>query len=146
MIQIRPATASDAQVLGRLNAQLIQDEGHRNPMSASELVERMRGWLEGEYQAVIVDVQDAIVAYALYRREPDHIYLRQLFVEHDARRRGVGRKIVQWLVDNVARDVARIRIEVLVGNEAAISFWKAIGFHDYCVTMEMELPKRTGDA
>ena len=47
---------------------------------------------------------------------------------------------------NVAQDVSRLRIEVLVENEAAKSFWKAIGFQDYCLTMELELRKRPGDS
>ena len=85
------------------------------------------------------------VGYALFRREPDHIYLRPLFVQREGRRRGIGRAIVEWLIENVARDATRIRIEVLVGNEAAKSFWKAIGFHEYCVTLELDLPTRPGD-
>jgi GNAT superfamily N-acetyltransferase len=144
-IHFRLATPADADILGHLNAQLIQDEGHRNAMSVSELVERMRGWLAGEYEAVIAEECGVVVGYALFRREPDHVYLRQLFVQRDTRRRGMGRRIVQWLIGNVGRDAARVRIEVLVGNEAARSFWKAIGFHEYCVTMELELPKRASD-
>jgi ribosomal protein S18 acetylase RimI-like enzyme len=139
MMSLRRATSADATVLANLNGQLIQDEGHRNPMSVPELVERMRSWLDGDYQAVIAEEHGAFVGYALFRRGPDHVYVRQLFVQRNTRRRGIGRNIVQWLIDNVAEDVARLRIEVLVGNEAAKSFWKAIGFHDYCVTMELDL-------
>jgi len=37
-LSFRVANPSDAELLGRLNFQLIRDEGHRNPMSESELV------------------------------------------------------------------------------------------------------------
>jgi hypothetical protein len=47
----RFASFEDAQVLGELNHQLIQDERHRNPMTVSELVNRMRLWLETDYRA-----------------------------------------------------------------------------------------------
>ena len=29
-------------------------------------------------------------------------------------------------------------VEVLVGNLEGMAFWKAAGFRDYCITMEME--------
>lgn len=141
-IRFRVAAPVDAELLGRLNSQLIRDEGHRNPMSVSELVERMRAWLEGGYAAVIAEELGSTIGYALFRREPDHVYLRQLFVQREARRRGIGRSIVQWLIENGGQEVARLRIEVLVGNEAAKSFWKSIGFHEYCVTMELDFPRR----
>ena len=60
MLGLRSATLADATVLANLNQQLIQDEGHRNPMIAGELVERMRGWLAGEYAAVIAEEDGAI--------------------------------------------------------------------------------------
>jgi hypothetical protein len=30
------------------------------------------------------------------------------------------------------------RGEVLVGNTAGVAFWRAVGFRDYCVTLELE--------
>ena len=73
----RHALPSDADLLGLLNHQLIQDEGHRNPMTVPELQERMRGWLAAEYAAVLFENETEVVAYALYREEPELIYLRQ---------------------------------------------------------------------
>jgi GNAT superfamily N-acetyltransferase len=61
---------------------------------------------------VIAKELGSTVGYALFRREPDHIYLRPLFVQREGRRRGIGRAIVEWLIENVARDATRIRIEV----------------------------------
>lgn len=54
------------------------------------------------------------------------------------RRKGVGRDVILWLKQNVWKDSKIIRVEVLVDNPEAISFWKAVGFKDYCITMEME--------
>lgn len=33
-------------------------------------------------------------------------------------------------------DAARLRLDVLVGNDAAIAFRHSVGFHDYRLTME----------
>jgi len=42
---------------------------------------------------------------------------------------------MEWLLANTWRDVARVRLDVLVGNARAASFWRAVGFADYCITM-----------
>ena len=46
---------------------------------------------------------------------------------------------MQWLMTNVWGSKTRIRLDVLVGNERGIAFWKSLGFEDYCITMEREL-------
>lgn len=139
-MQFRQATSADAKLLAPLNAQLIQDEGHRNPMTVPQLAERMAGWLQTDYAAVIVEERDEAVAYALYRRESDHVYLRQLFVRRDHRRQGIGRQLMAWLWQNVWQGVPRLRIDVLVDNVVGQAFWRSIGFKDYCITMEMQPP------
>jgi len=124
----RPATPDDCQLLADLNVQLIRDEGHRNPMSLTELAERMRSWLASEYRAVIFaagqgpESLQQPLGYALFRDEPEHIYLRQFFVAREARRQGIGRAAIEHLIQHVWPKHKRIRIDVLVGNTAAIAF------------------------
>jgi len=124
-----------------LNADLVRAEGHRNPMTAAELEDRMRDWIAGEYEAVVCESACTPVGYALYRRESDHVYLRQLFVREGDRRRGIATALLQWLWSNIWTDVERVRVEVLVGNSAGLAFWRAVGFSDYCVTLEMSSPQ-----
>jgi len=100
-MKYRFATAADAHTLAPMNFQLIRDEGHRNSMSMAELEQRMRAWLDSEYQAVLFDDEQGTAGYALFKREPDWIYLRQFFVEPERRRRGIGRAAMTWLMDNV---------------------------------------------
>jgi GNAT superfamily N-acetyltransferase len=140
--QIRFASVDDAETLGALNAQLIRDEGHRNSMTVPQLVERMTRWLQGEYEAVVVEEGSTVIGYAMFRRDADYVYLRQIFVRTENRRRGIGRSLVQWLAANAWQNVPRVRIDVLVGNDAGRQFWTSIGFRDYCLTMEMEVPTR----
>jgi GNAT superfamily N-acetyltransferase len=137
----RFATAADAPVLARLNHQLIRDEGHRNAMSADELKARMQSWLGGEYQAVLFKDGEGIAGYALFKRDPEWIYLRQFFVEPARRRKGIGTAAFEWLVANAWSEVPRVRLDVLVGNAAGIEFWRSLGFADYCITMERPLKK-----
>ena len=135
-IQIVQATPEDAPVLAEMNRLLIQDEGHRNPMTLPELESRMRAWLVGEYEAVLFEHESHPVAYALYRQDQDSIYLRQLFVEREQRRRGIGRQAMSLLFAEVWPAGTRISVEVLVKNRGAHNFWRAMGFGDYAVTLE----------
>jgi predicted acetyltransferase/ribosomal protein S18 acetylase RimI-like enzyme len=135
-MEYRPALPEDAAVLARLNQQLIADEGHRNPMSVEELETRITGWLAGEYAATLFVDGGEICGYALYRREPDHVYLRQFFVSRDCRRRGIGRAAIHWLRCHAWGGAARIRVDVLIGNQAGIAFWRSVGFGDYSLAME----------
>ncbi|MDB5388169.1 MAG: family N-acetyltransferase, partial [Planctomycetaceae bacterium] len=109
-------------------------------MNLTQLTERMRGWLQGEYRAVVFEAGNAAVGYALFRRDPDFMYLRQLFIARERRRQAIGRDALGWLWHNAWNDAKRLRIDVLAGNAAGIAFWRSVGFLDYCITMEAMPP------
>jgi GNAT superfamily N-acetyltransferase len=133
----RRTTAADVALLAAMNQQLIADEGHRNAMTLAELEARMRGWLGGEDEATLFARNGRAVAYALWREEPDWVYLRQFFVDRAARRMGIGQEAMQMLADAVWPKGKRVRVEVLIGNEAGMAFWRSVGFRDYCLTLEL---------
>ncbi|MEM9354029.1 MAG: GNAT family N-acetyltransferase [Planctomycetota bacterium] len=136
-MQCRPATVNDSRLLAELNAQLIADSGHRNPMGIDELEARMRGWLGGEYTARVFEDEAGPLAYALYRVGGEGVYLRQFLVLPDQRRRGVGRQAIAELRDRHWPKGKRLTVDVLVTNTAAVEFWRAVGFTDYCLTLEI---------
>ncbi len=133
----RRAAFDDGAQLAELNHQLIRDEGHRNHMTAPELKQRMKDWLASEYTAVIFEDEKDLVAYALYRERAEEIYLRQFFVIQSRRRRGVGRQAFEILRSQIWPATKRLTVDVLVQNTAAISFWRAVGYQDYCLTLEL---------
>ena len=133
----RRATLEDSTLLAELNHQLIRDEGHRNRMAVPELEQRMRGWLSSEYAAVVFEDGKQIVAYALYRKQAEEIYLRQLFVARRRRRQGTGRQAMRILRTQIWPKHKRLTVGVLVQNTAAIAFWRAVGFQDYSLTLEI---------
>jgi predicted acetyltransferase len=136
-VNFRRATLDDCALLAELNHQLIRDEGHRNKMTVPELGQRMKGWLASEYAAVLFESGAEIVAYALYREQPEEIYLRQLFVVRNRRRKGIGMEAVKILRSKIWPANKRLTVEVLVQNEAAVAFWRAVGCQDYCLTLEI---------
>ena len=137
-LRFRFATESDVPWLAKMNQRLIQDEGHRNKMTLAELEQRMSDFLQKEYDAVIASLGQADIGYALYRQDLEWLYLRQIFVIEEMRRKGFGRRLIEWLKNNPWKKCKRIRTDVLVDNIAGIDFWKAMGFKEYCITMEAE--------
>jgi GNAT superfamily N-acetyltransferase len=132
----RYASDADLGFLSDWNHQLVRDEGHRNPMTVSQLADRLKGWLAGEYQAVIFSEADP-VGYALFRREDALIYIRQFFVRRDRRRVGIGRRSFEILRREVWPRSVRLTVDVICANQTAIAFWRSVGYRDYCLTLEI---------
>ena len=106
-------------------------------MTVPELRARMRGWLSGEYKAVIFETEGEAVAYALYRESATEVYLRQLFVRRDRRREGIGRAAVAVLHQSIWPAHKRLTAEVLTANVSAVAFWRSVGYRDYSLTLEI---------
>lgn len=134
----RFTSSSDAHALAVLNHALIRDEGHRNRMTIEQLAERMAWFLADGYRAVVFDADGSASGYALYKFEPEWVYLRQFYVKPEFRRQGVGRAALKWLRSDAWSGQSRVRVEVLIGNATGIAFWRAVGFVDYCLTLEWE--------
>jgi GNAT superfamily N-acetyltransferase len=135
VVSWRLAAHGDVPLLARWNAELVEDERGRHPLSMDGYAERMRGFLAGEYRAVIFSEDGAPAAYALYAPEPGGVHLRQIFVARERRGRGVGRRAVETLRREVLPPGTRVTVDVLAWNDGALAFWRAIGFADYSVRM-----------
>lgn len=131
----RTAGKADIPMLAELNRQLIRDEGHANPMSVTELEERMRAWLVRAYTAVVFLSEDKVVGYALYRANDTGMFLRQFFICRGERRKGYGRAAVELLFEHVWPAGTTVTLEALCTNRAAVDFWRAVGFEDYALTL-----------
>ncbi len=136
-MQFRFASTSDLPTLAQMNEQLIRDEGHRNRMTVAELETRMGEFLQSGYSAVLFESAGITIGYALFMPDREWIYLRQFFVRPEHRRKGLGREAIDWLRISAWKG-QRVRVEVLVGNATGIAFWRAVGFADYCLTLESD--------
>jgi len=140
MLTLRFATVQDVAVLARLNEQLIEDEGHENPLRGQQLADRMRYWLETGYRAALGTLDGQPACYALWRPdENEGIYLRQFFVARPFRRQGVGAAALRVLREDYWKPARQVRLDVLIGNQRGHAFWRATGFTDYSVIMRMPL-------
>jgi ribosomal protein S18 acetylase RimI-like enzyme len=134
-MQHREATDADLDRLAAWNRELNEDERAENLLGVDALRERMRGFLAGAYRAVIFEEAGSPVGYALYRPDESGVYLRQLFVERALRRRGFGRRVVEVLLAEILPPGVRVTAEVLVHNDRALAFWRAVGFRDHALAL-----------
>lgn len=87
----------------------------------------------GEPGFLVAVESGAVVGYVVgdvtanYARDVGHV--KDLAVHPDARRRGVGRRLLTAAIVNLAMAGAdAVKLEVRVDNEAAISLYEAFGF------------------
>ena len=141
-MKYRIATKKDISVLAAMNRQLTEDENHRNRFKSDQwFKERIERFLRGEYQAVLFEKNHMIIAYALYRNHPDHddtILLRQIFVDRDHRRQGVGREVMGVLNQEIWPRDKRLTVEVLSHNSIARKFYESVGYKEYCLELEIK--------
>ena len=145
-MKCRFATLDDVPMLAKMNRTLVEDEQHRNRFKPDAwFEERMRGFLTGEYKAVLFELDDEAVAYALYTEPPDHsdtVYLQQIFVGRAYRRQGIGREAMRILKEEIWPKDKRLTVGALVGNQVALAFYKSLGFKDYALELEIAVSER----
>jgi|SRR5688500_12665554 len=144
-LRIDKAGSDEAALLADLNRQLDEDEPHPYPLPLPALVERMARWIDGgEYEVLLFRHGDQLIGYAVWRADEHGTYLRHFFICRDQRSQGWGRAAIQLLCSDVFPKDRPVNIDAAIGNKAGIAFWRAIGFQDFSVGMELkagEAPK-----
>ncbi len=135
-MEIKKCTLEDVSQLAILNKQLIEDEKSNNPMSIKELEDRMRGFLNSEYDAYFFLVEESVVGYALVKHTCTPLYLRQFLIAREYRQRHYGTEAFQLLLEYLGVD--RMDIEVLPWNECGMQFWESCGFKEISRYMRFE--------
>lgn len=137
-ISISAASEADIPQLAELNLQLMEDERHPNMLPLEDLRARMARWVAGEYHVPVFRNGPRICGYAAWCVEERGTYLRHFFICRDQRRRGLGRAIIARLRrDHFPKDQP-LQLEAAIWNKDAIAFWRAIGFRDFGLTLEMK--------
>ena len=145
-MNFRNATLDDLPILVRMNRELTEDEQHRNRFKSEEwFQERMKSFLNNEYEAVLFEIDDKAIGYALYGNHAEHddtIYLRQIFVDRSLRRQGLGLKAMEILMEEIWSEKKRLTVGVLSDNKTAFSFYKSVGFKKYSIELEIKAENR----
>ncbi len=146
-IVVREHTPDDLDLLAQMNRQLIEDEGHRNPMTVAELKERFKRFVAEDGWNVDLLMSDSeVIGFATHRHEVDEaaeggqsVHLRQFFIDRQHRGEGFGRAALQALIQARFKPGERIFLHVLENNLRGQAFWSRTGFVPYGRVMEMNV-------
>jgi ribosomal protein S18 acetylase RimI-like enzyme len=130
---VRRAAPGDAEAVGRLLHEFNASEGEPTPGPAA-MAGRVRELVAAGETIVLLagDGPDGVLVLrlraALWTEGLD-AYLEELYVAPGARRRGLGRALVQAAMDT-ARDAGAVRMDLATGEDdhAARALYKAVGF------------------
>lgn len=160
-IHIRPATKADLPEVARLAAELVRLHHALNPARffLTERIEEGYEWFLGKEltrkESIILVAEKAgadsdtneILGYAWGRLEPrDWMELRdacgrlhEIFVNPSGRRLGVGKQLVEQLIEWLeARGAPRIILTSASNNEGAHRFFESFGFRQTMIEMTRE--------
>ncbi len=153
-LALRRCEPNDLVLLARMNRELIEDEGHRNPMTVPQLKQRFERFITEEgWNVDVILLGNEIAGFATHRYEPDvaepdgtHVRLRQFYIARSMRRGGIGRSALELLIAERFRTGDRIFLEVFVTIPGGKIFWSRTGFKPYATTMErlVEMKGRGG--
>jgi len=155
---IRKAERRDLDSLGRLGAMLMRAHyafDRLRFLAPGEGAERgyaafLGSVLESDEDCVFVAEQDGVIdGYVFVALEPlswkelrgPAGFIHDLAVADEARRSGIGTRLMQVAIDWLREhDAPRVILWTAAPNEAAQALFRQMGFRDTMVEMAMELP------
>ena len=137
---IRPATLADIPAVTDIYAHAVMHgtaSFELGPPSEAEMAARMKALLDGKFPYFVAELDNAIVGYAyasLYRTRPAYRFTVEdsVYVDPAAQRRGIGKALLEKLIEDCTALGFRQMIAVIGDSDqaASIGVHKACGFTD----------------
>jgi len=120
-VNIMPMAESHLDAVAALEAQCFSDPWPRELLS--------RQLQSGRHVLLCAVCGGAVAGYAGYEYVLDEGYIGNVAVSADFRRRGLGRRLVEAMMESARqRELAFLTLEVRAGNEPARRLYEAMGF------------------
>jgi len=137
-VSVRSATPADVPAITRIYAHAVKHgtaSFELDPPDEAEMARRQRTLLDGGYPYIIAEIDGVLAGYAYagpYRPRPAYRFSVEdsIYVDPDAQRRGVGRVLLEHLIEECERRGFRQMIAV-IGDSAqapSIELHRALGF------------------
>jgi phosphinothricin acetyltransferase len=137
-VSIRPATPADVPAITRIYAQSVRTgtaSFELEPPSEEEMTRRMRALLDGGFPYFVAEIDGALAGYAYagpYRTRPAYRFTVEdsIYIDPAAQRRGVGRALLDRLIEEATRRGFRQMIAVIGDSKQtpSIELHRAAGF------------------
>ena len=131
-ITVRLAEPRDAQPIAMMSRDFIE-AGLGWKYDAARVLRAIR---DRETVAVVAceggkSSRGAINGFAIMEFGDERAHLVLLAVRPSHRRSGIGRRLVEWLLESArTAGIASIHLELRAGNDAARRFYRAMGFYE----------------
>lgn len=123
MTEIRRINENDIEAIATLETGIFPDPW--SVKSIKETYENKSALILGAYQ------EETLIGYVIFYYVLDEGEIARIAVSPAYRRQGVADKIFTGLLDFcVEKNIERILLDVRISNEAAISFYRKLGFAD----------------
>jgi ribosomal-protein-alanine N-acetyltransferase len=126
-IQLRLAQAQDAHAMAQMSRDLIET-GLGWTYDAAKIT-RLIG--HSETQTLVACDRLGLAGFAVMQFGDERAHLVLLAVRPSSQRQGVGRRLLNWLLDSARiAGIAELSLELRTGNAGARAFYRAMGFSD----------------
>ena len=126
-ITVRLAEPRDAQGIALMSRDLIES-GLGWRYDAPRIA---RGISDRDTVALVACDGRLVIGFAMMQFGEERAHLALLAVRPLYRRRGVARRLVEWLIDSAqTAGIASVHLELRAGNDAAKRFYRALGFSE----------------
>lgn len=132
-IHLKLADKSYLEELVEMNLQLVADEQFDRPRPRDLLIRRWQKFFDLQLRVLLFRTGSTTVGYALVDEEKCPVYLMHFFIKKEFRRKGIGRRAFDLLMDKLA--VTELDLDVMVWNERGRVFWKSLGFAERTIGM-----------
>lgn len=126
-VTLRLARASDAPVMASMSRDLIEVglAWRYSPQRIAALID------ESECVALVACDGAELLGFAVMQFGDERAHLSLLCVQAARQRRGIGRRLLEWLLESArVAGIASIHLELRADNEAALRFYRALGFSE----------------
>lgn len=126
-VLLKPAGIADALAMAQMSRQLIE-----SGLAWRYTPARMAG-LIADRETVALGAYDGphIAGFAVMQFGDAHAHLALLCVQPAHRRRGIARRLVQWLIASArVAGMASIRLELRSDNVGALGLYRGLGFSE----------------
>jgi len=161
-VKIRRATPKDREAIAGLWRELMDLHRDLDPKGFALADDALTVWFDildkrmtdEDCLLLVAEAEKAVVGFMKGSIAEDspvlahrrHGYVGETCVAEEWRRRGVGRRLYQRLVEWFReRGMKEIRLHISAFNPVSDSFWRALGFSPYLVHMRCPLDVPGGD-